>query len=602
MTKIKIDDIKCPAGYSQEMFEQAVREALLKKPEGHETANRASPTIRILKKSLDARKKPRLFYVFSVELSWDEPIRNDLPESLLRIRERRLSEGKKPEENRSDGRIRRRTRPVVVGCGPAGLFAALTLAVDGYQPVLIERGKAVDERIKDILAFWENGILLPESNVQFGEGGAGTFSDGKLTTGIKDPACRMVLETFVDAGAPEEILTMAKPHIGTDLLRDIIKKIRETIERLGGTVLFETRLERIHAENGRISGIEVARRVDSSSDKADLRSGKADSQPSLPEDMIKDEKQNSFTIETDTVILAIGHSARDTIRMLLAEGVEMQAKPFSMGVRIEHLQKAVNESQYGRQTPEIERTLPAAEYKLSCHLPNGRDVYTFCMCPGGQVIASASGEQQVVTNGMSLHARAQTNANSAILVNVTPSDYDSDSPLSGMDFQEKWEHKAFLAGGASYKAPAQSVGGFLKNSPDRQDSQGKLQMTENGNTSVMRLEQVVPTYAPGVTWTNLAICLPSFVTQSLRLALPLFNARLAGFASPGAVLTGIESRSSSPVRILRDTRRMSSIEGLYPCGEGAGYAGGIISASVDGIACARAYRSERNTEDSVSNH
>lgn len=256
----------------------------------------------------------------------------------------------------------------------------------------------------------------------------------------------------------------------------------------------------------------------------------------------------------------------------------MQAKPFSMGVRIEHLQKAVNESQYGRQIPETERILPAAEYKLSCHLPNGRDVYTFCMCPGGQVIASASGAKQVVTNGMSLHARMQTNANSAILVNVSPSDYHSDSPLSGIEFQEKWEYEAFLAGGASYRAPVQYVGDFLK------------------NISGMRLERVVPTYAPGVTWTDLSVCLPPFVTQSLRMAIPLFDARLAGFASPGAVLTGIESRSSSPVRILRDSRRMASIEGLYPCGEGAGYAGGIMSASVDGIACARAYLRERNPD------
>jgi len=540
IVKIRLDGIKCPAGYSTQDFKQAVREAWVKTAESRGNENREFQTVRVLKKSLDARKKPSLFYVFTVLVSWDEPEEPFLPESLLRIdRESRVDENFLVDQPGDSARTS--VRPVIAGCGPAGLFAALTLARNGYRPLLIERGKAVEDRIKDIHAFWEKGILLPESNVQFGEGGAGTFSDGKLTTGIKDPSCRAVLETFVDAGAPEEILTMAKPHIGTDLLRNIIKTIRERIESLGGTVLFETKLTGIHIVDGRIQSIEVTRAEDPHPD----------------------------LIRTDTLILAIGHSARDTIRMLSAKGVEMQAKPFSMGVRIEHFQKAVNLSQYGRQPEEIENILPAAEYKLACHLPNGRDVYTFCMCPGGQVIASASGVEQVVTNGMSMHARGLENANSAVLVNVDPSDYDSDSPLAGIDFQEKWEREAFLAGGASYKAPAQYVGDFLKKTPDAIP------------------KRVIPTYTPGVAWTDLASCLPSFVTQSLRMALPLFDQKLAGFASTGAVMTAIESRSSSPVRILRNSAGMARIEGLYPCGEGAGYAGGIMSASVDGIACAR---------------
>lgn len=574
--KIKVDDIKCSINYSEEEFYLAVKNALAKTTENQKyldgpLSDINKNNVRILKQSIDARKKPALLYIFSVEVFWDESLDKDLPNSLLCVQ----NEKKPPydliqfkSQEQAEEQTKKPTlekRPVIVGSGPAGLFAALVLAAGGHKPILIERGKTVDARVKDILDFWEKADLSPESNVQFGEGGAGTFSDGKLTTGIKDPACRAVLETFVAAGAPLEILTDAKPHIGSDLLRDIVKRIRKEIESLGGTVLFETKLTEIHVENNKIHGIEV---IDG------------------------DNRIND--IETDSVILAIGHSARDTIRMLSKNGVEMQAKPFSMGVRIEHLQKDINASQYGKQPLEIEKNLPAAEYKLSCHLPNGRDVYTFCMCPGGQVIASTSGEQQVVTNGMSLYSRAQKNSNSAILVNVTPFDFEGDSPLAGMDFQEKWERRAFLAGGSSYNAPAQYVGDFLKNTKE------KIKNPINDKSRNSLIESVIPTYKPGVKWTKIDTCLPSFIIESIRLALPVFDRKLKGFANPGAVMTGIESRSSSPVRILRNNQKMANIYGIYPCGEGAGYAGGIMSAAVDGIACANSYISEKNNSGMVN--
>lgn len=550
--KIRIDEVKCPVNYTQDIFHTAVREALIRKNSGIDI-DFNTENVRIIKKSLDARKKPHLLYVFSVEIILDEPLPNKLEHSLLRM----------SEEKRSTT-----YRPVVAGCGPSGLFAALVLAAKGYCPVLIERGKSIDARKKDVRDFWTRGIISTESNVQFGEGGAGTFSDGKLNTGIRDDICINILETFVDAGAPEEILYTAKPHIGTDLLCDIIKRIRKRIEFLGGSVMFETRLTGLRYKDNKLTGIEIVSRT---SPKADI-------------------------IETDTLFLAIGHSARDTYRMLHESGITLQQKPFSMGVRIEHNQKKIDFSQYGKQDPDMEKILPAADYKLSCHLPEGRSVYTFCMCPGGRVIAGASGEQQVVTNGMSLHARDEENANSAILVNVEPADFIGDSPLAGIEFQEKWERLAFLAGRATYRAPAQYAGDFLKTGSGVNNKQidkvnyKKIDDADNTNN------KVAPTYLPGVVFTNLEKCLPTFVTQSIREALPVFERKMKGFASPGAVLTAIESRSSSPVRILRNDERMSNIEGIYPCGEGSGYAGGIMSSAVDGIKCAYSYI-VRKTED-----
>ncbi len=418
-------------------------------------------------------------------------------------------------------------RPVVVGSGPAGLFAAHILAASGAFPIVIERGLDVDSRKQKVAEYFNGGKLDTECNIQFGEGGAGTFSDGKLTTGTKDVRQQKVLAEFIKHGAPEEIAYLGKPHIGTDLLTGIIKNMRNEITEAGGEFRFGCRLDDIYVENGHITGI----------------------------------KTSKGDIETDTVILATGHSARDTFKMIFSHGAIMEKKSFSVGVRIEHPQSLINDALYH----EFKNELPAADYKAAVHLKDGRGVYTFCMCPGGSVVAAASEENTVVTNGMSNFARDGENANSALLVSVTPDDFANNDLFAGMKFQQKLEEAAFYMGGANYFAPVQTVKDFQNN--------------EKGTG----LGNVTPTYPIGVTPSNLSGLFPEFITHSLREGITLMDRKIKGFSLPDAVLTGVESRSSSPLRIVRGEDLQSNIKGLYPCGEGAGYAGGIMSAAVDGI-------------------
>ncbi len=435
-------------------------------------------------------------------------------------------------------------RPVVIGAGPSGLFAALILAQMGFRPLIFDRGKVVRERTKDTWGFWRRSVLNPESNVQFGEGGAGTFSDGKLHSQIKDPRHlgRKVLEEFVAAGAPEEILTVSKPHIGTFRLVSMVESMRAAIEVLGGTYRFQNKVVDILIETG-ADGSRHVRGV---------------------------ALENGETIAADHVILAIGHSARDTFAMLHDRGIAMDAKPFSIGVRIEHPQSLIDRCRFGAFAGHP--LLGAADYKLAhqCVSPGavGRGVYSFCMCPGGTVVAAASEPGGVVTNGMSQYSRNERNANAGMVVGITPADYPG-GPLAGIEFQRHWERRAFAAGGGTYAAPAQRVGDFLA---------GRASTT---------LGTVVPSYRPGVTPTDLATCLPDFAVAALREALPSFARQISGFTMDDAVMTGVETRTSSPIRIPRDeTGQSVNTRGLYPTGEGAGYAGGILSAGVDGIKAA----------------
>ncbi len=434
-----------------------------------------------------------------------------------------------------------KTRPVVIGTGPCGLLAGLILAQMGFKPIILERGKAVRERTKDTWGLWRNNKLNPESNVQFGEGGAGTFSDGKLYSQIKDPQHhgRKVLEEFVKAGAPEEILYVSKPHIGTFRLVKMVESIRATITELGGEIRFGCKVERVLIDHHQVTGVALA---------------------------------SGEIIATDHVVLAVGHSARDTFQMLYEQGVYIEAKPFSIGFRVEHPQTLIDNARFGPNAGN--EILGAADYKLVHHCANGRAAYSFCMCPGGQVVAATSEEGRVVTNGMSQYSRAERNANAALVVEVKPEDFPGDyktNPLAGIDFQRQWESAAFVAGGSTYAAPAQRVGDFLAGRPSTQ------------------LGTVDPSYQPGVHMTDLSRCVPPYVIDALREAIPAFDKQIRGFAMADAVLTGVETRTSSPIRIKRGSDYQSiNTRGLYPAGEGAGYAGGILSAGVDGIKVAEA--------------
>ncbi|MDO4815562.1 MAG: hypothetical protein Q4A83_03025 [Bacillota bacterium] len=486
-------------------------------------------SIRLIKKSLDARRKNDLHYTCTAAVT----VRGDEEKILLRAKSKNASAYE--EFAYHIPQVKCEKRPVIVGFGPGGMFAALVLAKAGLRPIVIERGSDALTRAEKVERFRSCGALDTECNVQFGEGGAGTFSDGKLNTGIKDKRISWMLKMFVEHGAPEHILYDAKPHIGTDILINVVQSIRKTVIANGGEVRFNHKLTKLLLNENRLRGIEV------------------------------ESAEGSYTLDCDRLILAIGHSSRDTFEMLNALGVPMEPKDFSMGVRIEHKQSEINASQYGAATAE----LPAADYSLNVHLPDGTSAYTFCMCPGGEVIAAASEEGGVCTNGMSRSKRDGENANAALLVTLHTEDFPYEGVLGGMYWQREIERKAFSMGN-DYKAPAQTVGDFLKHIPTK----------EQGS--------VIPSYRPGVHYCDLHQVLPERITSVMENALPELGKKLKGFDNPEAVMTAPETRSSSPVRILRNEKRMSEIRGLYPCGEGAGYAGGITSAAVDGMKCAEA--------------
>ena len=533
---LRIQNIPLPLDGDEDLLRRRAARILGVKPQ-------AIQSLTLARQSIDARKKSQVHYVCTVDVE-----AADEAGIAARCGDRRVCLHRpQPYVFPPVGRTSP-LPPVVVGMGPAGLFAALYLARAGLPPILLERGRRVEERTADVEHFWATGQLSPASNVQFGEGGAGTFSDGKLNTGTHDGRISAVFRTLVEAGAPEDILWQQMPHIGTDVLREVVANLRRELIALGCDVRFETQLTALRVRDGRVAGIAV-----------------------------ENEQGGREEIPCDALVLAPGHSARDTFRMLLETGVPMQPKPFAIGLRIEHRQADISAAQYG---PAWEQ-LPAASYKLSCHLPGGRSAFSFCVCPGGQVVAAASDYGQVVTNGMSLRARAGENINGGFLVGVGPEDFPGGDPLAGVRFQEEWERRAWEVGtgGAPpvfapnrplFLAPAQRVGDFLAGRPSAGPG------------------AVLPTYRPGVTWTDLQGCLPHYAANTLRDALPLLDRRLRGFAAPDGVLTGVETRSSSPVRILRGEDLQSPLRGLYPCGEGAGYAGGITSAAVDGIKVAEA--------------
>jgi len=532
---LRLTQIKLPITHTDDELKAAIRQRL-----GIAAGELLS--FSIYRRGYDARKASAIMFVYTLDVE----VRNEAA-VMERANKQRGADPVKVSPDLAYRFVAQAPqgfagmRPVVIGMGPAGLFAGLLLAQMGFRPIILERGKAVRERTKDTWGLWRQGKLDPESNVQFGEGGAGTFSDGKLYSQIKDPRhlSRKVLTEFVKAGAPEEILYVSKPHIGTFRLVTMVQAMRANIIALGGEVRFQSRVADIDIENGQVQGVVLA---------------------------------DGERIATDHVVLAVGHSARDTFEMLHQRGVAMEAKPFAIGFRIEHPQSLIDRARLGPNAGNP--LLGAADYKLVHHCTNGRSAYSFCMCPGGQVVAATSEEGRVVTNGMSQYSRAERNANAALVVNIDPADFPGDAttnPLAGIDFQRHWESRAFEAGGSSYKAPAQLVGDFLA-----------------GRRSTA-LGTVEPSYTPGIQLTDLSTCVPDYVIEALREAIPAFDKQIKGFALADAILTGVESRTSSPVRIPRDDKYESrNVRGLYPSGEGAGYAGGILSAAVDGIEVAEA--------------
>ncbi|QYD68245.1 NAD(P)/FAD-dependent oxidoreductase [Paraburkholderia edwinii] len=528
---LRLSEVKLPLDHAPSDLETAIRARLA------DLGVTANGLVRytVFRRAHDARKRSdiRLTYIVDVEVKDEATVRTRLagkphcgltPDMTYRFVAKAAAHTVA-------------LRPVVIGMGPCGLFAGLILAQMGFQPIIIERGKAVRERTKDTFGLWRKAVLNPESNVQFGEGGAGTFSDGKLYSQIKDPNHygRKVLDEFVKAGAPENILYLSRPHIGTFRLVSMVEKMRATIQALGGEVRFQTRADDIEIDQGKVRSLKLS---------------------------------NGEALRCDHVVLAVGHSARDTFQMLHDRGVYMEAKPFSLGFRIEHPQGLIDRSRFGKFAGH--KQLGAADYKVVHHCRNGRSVYSFCMCPGGTVVAATSEPGRVVTNGMSQYSRAERNANAGIVVGITPEDYPG-GPLAGVAFQRKWEERAFELGGGDYRAPGQLVGDFIAGRP---------------STS---LGSVVPSFKPGVRPTDLRSALPDYVIEAIREALPQIDKRIAGFAMHDAVLTGVETRTSSPVRIRRrDDYQSINVDGLYPAGEGAGYAGGIYSAAIDGIEVAQA--------------
>ncbi len=549
---LRLTDIKLPLDHQGDAIEQAILKKLA-------ITKAELIDFTVFKRGYDARKKNRILLIYTLDVGTN----ND--EELLHTFSKDSHVKPTPDmEYRFVGQAPEKLqhRPVVIGMGPCGLFAGLVLAQMGFKPIILERGKEVRERTKDTFGFWRKKILNTESNVQFGEGGAGTFSDGKLYSQVKDPKhySRKVLHEFVDAGAPEEILYVSKPHIGTFKLVTMVEKMRAKIFELGGEVRFEQRVNQIHFENDETLAFSDDALVDFKAKKVTgltLASGEH--------------------ITTNHIALAIGHSARDTFKMLYDEGVYIKAKPFSVGFRIEHEQSVIDEARFGKNAGN--EILGAADYKLVHHASNDRSVYSFCMCPGGTVVAAASEEGRLVTNGMSQYSRHERNANSAIVVGIEPKDYTlgkfaakEDSVLAGIEFQRRLEEQAFHMGGESYDAPVQLVGDFIAG----------RKTGEHGS--------VIPSYKPGVTYCDLSEALPDYAIDAIREALPAFEKKIKGFSMDEATLTAVETRTSSPIQITRDRDTLQSLnaKGLYPAGEGAGYAGGILSAGIDGIKIAEA--------------